>query len=112
MIAKVVELINSSPDGVRPTVLVSATAVGYYGPFLSPKSCICFSWLLKTLMIHLCIFIHLCCLPLEASSSGWVGVGELCLSHKCILSKIKIKNSAVFFFCGGVDVLSAKYWDY
>ncbi|XWS55001.1 hypothetical protein CRYUN_Cryun10bG0137400 [Craigia yunnanensis] len=28
---KVVDLINSSPQGVRPTVLVSATAVGYYG---------------------------------------------------------------------------------
>lgn len=28
---KVVDLINDSPDGVRPTVLVSATAVGYYG---------------------------------------------------------------------------------
>ncbi|PON50036.1 Epimerase family protein SDR39U [Parasponia andersonii] len=29
--SKIVELINDSPDGVRPTVLVSATAVGYYG---------------------------------------------------------------------------------
>ncbi|TYJ44362.1 hypothetical protein E1A91_A03G218500v1 [Gossypium mustelinum] len=29
--SKVVDLINSSPQGVRPTVLVSATAVGYYG---------------------------------------------------------------------------------
>lgn len=29
--SKVVELINDSPDDVRPTVLVSATAVGYYG---------------------------------------------------------------------------------
>ncbi|KAG8655872.1 epimerase family protein SDR39U1 homolog, chloroplastic [Manihot esculenta] len=29
--SKVVDLINDSPDGVRPTVLVSATAVGYYG---------------------------------------------------------------------------------
>ncbi|EOX97853.1 hypothetical protein QUC31_015469 [Theobroma cacao] len=28
---KVVDLINNSPQGVRPTVLVSATAVGYYG---------------------------------------------------------------------------------
>lgn len=32
---KVVELINNSPLDARPTVLVSATAVGYYG--LSPK---------------------------------------------------------------------------
>ncbi|KAK2978292.1 hypothetical protein RJ640_017143 [Escallonia rubra] len=29
--SKVVELINASEDKVRPTVLVSATAVGYYG---------------------------------------------------------------------------------
>ncbi|KAJ4838097.1 Epimerase protein SDR39U1 chloroplastic [Turnera subulata] len=29
--SKVVDLINNSPDGVRPSVLVSATAVGYYG---------------------------------------------------------------------------------
>ncbi|XVF00991.1 hypothetical protein REPUB_Repub04eG0049800 [Reevesia pubescens] len=29
--SKVVDLINNSPQGVRPTVLVSATAVGYYG---------------------------------------------------------------------------------
>ncbi|KAM6554729.1 hypothetical protein CsatB_015491 [Cannabis sativa] len=29
--SKIVELINRLPDGVRPTVLVSATAVGYYG---------------------------------------------------------------------------------
>ncbi|EEF49505.1 epimerase family protein SDR39U1 homolog, chloroplastic isoform X1 [Ricinus communis] len=29
--SKVVDLINDSPEGVRPTVLVSATAVGYYG---------------------------------------------------------------------------------
>ncbi|KAJ0009872.1 hypothetical protein Pint_34809 [Pistacia integerrima] len=29
--SKVVELINGSPEGVRPSVLVSATAVGYYG---------------------------------------------------------------------------------
>ncbi|KAJ6906257.1 hypothetical protein NC652_023872 [Populus alba x Populus x berolinensis] len=29
--SKVVDLINGSPEGVRPTVLVSATAVGYYG---------------------------------------------------------------------------------
>ncbi|CAK7329601.1 unnamed protein product [Dovyalis caffra] len=29
--AKVVDLINGSPEGLRPTVLVSATAVGYYG---------------------------------------------------------------------------------
>ncbi|XP_038725558.1 epimerase family protein SDR39U1 homolog, chloroplastic-like isoform X2 [Tripterygium wilfordii] len=29
--SKVVDLINNSPEGVRPTVLVSATAVGYYG---------------------------------------------------------------------------------
>ncbi|XP_021286115.1 epimerase family protein SDR39U1 homolog, chloroplastic [Herrania umbratica] len=28
---KVVDLINNSPQGVRPTVLVNATAVGYYG---------------------------------------------------------------------------------
>lgn len=28
---KVVELINKSPVEARPTVLVSATAVGYYG---------------------------------------------------------------------------------
>ncbi|WRX14457.1 NAD-dependent epimerase/dehydratase - like 10 [Theobroma cacao] len=28
---KVVDLINNSPPGVQPTVLVSATAVGYYG---------------------------------------------------------------------------------
>lgn len=31
MTSKVVDLINGSPEGVRPTVLVSATAVGYYG---------------------------------------------------------------------------------
>ncbi|KAL7257530.1 hypothetical protein ACSBR1_003769 [Camellia fascicularis] len=30
--SKVVDLINGSQDDVRPTVLVSATAVGYYGP--------------------------------------------------------------------------------
>lgn len=35
MIVKVVELINASPDEVRPAVLVSATAVGYYGWFLA-----------------------------------------------------------------------------
>ncbi|KAL5788728.1 hypothetical protein ACOSP7_005677 [Xanthoceras sorbifolium] len=29
--SKVVDLINGSPEGVRPSVLVSATAVGYYG---------------------------------------------------------------------------------
>ncbi|KDP27636.1 hypothetical protein JCGZ_19641 [Jatropha curcas] len=29
--SKVVDLINDSPEGARPTVLVSATAVGYYG---------------------------------------------------------------------------------
>ncbi|KAG2705825.1 hypothetical protein I3843_05G065400 [Carya illinoinensis] len=29
--SKVVDLINDAPDAVRPTVLVSATAVGYYG---------------------------------------------------------------------------------
>ncbi|GKV21036.1 hypothetical protein SLEP1_g31069 [Rubroshorea leprosula] len=29
--SKVVDLINNSPEGARPTVLVSATAVGYYG---------------------------------------------------------------------------------
>ncbi|KAH1224472.1 Epimerase family protein SDR39U1, chloroplastic [Glycine max] len=29
--AKVVELINSAPDDIRPKVFVSATAVGYYG---------------------------------------------------------------------------------
>ncbi|KAF4388421.1 hypothetical protein G4B88_013258 [Cannabis sativa] len=29
--SKIVELINRLPDGVRPTVFVSATAVGYYG---------------------------------------------------------------------------------
>lgn len=29
--SKVVDLINGSPEGVRPAVLVSATAVGYYG---------------------------------------------------------------------------------
>ncbi|XP_039036125.1 epimerase family protein SDR39U1 homolog, chloroplastic-like isoform X2 [Hibiscus syriacus] len=29
--SKVVDLINNSPQGFRPTVLVSATAVGYYG---------------------------------------------------------------------------------
>ncbi|KAB1224553.1 hypothetical protein CJ030_MR2G028501 [Morella rubra] len=29
--SKVVDLINNAPDAVRPTVLVSATAVGYYG---------------------------------------------------------------------------------
>ncbi|CAM8904371.1 unnamed protein product [Rhodiola kirilowii] len=29
--SKVVDLINSSPEAVRPSVLVSATAVGYYG---------------------------------------------------------------------------------
>ncbi|XP_022726061.1 epimerase family protein SDR39U1 homolog, chloroplastic isoform X2 [Durio zibethinus] len=29
--SKVVDLINNSPQGVQPTVLVSATAVGYYG---------------------------------------------------------------------------------
>ncbi|XP_011047275.1 PREDICTED: epimerase family protein SDR39U1 homolog, chloroplastic isoform X3 [Populus euphratica] len=29
--SKVVDFINGSPEGVRPTVLVSATAVGYYG---------------------------------------------------------------------------------
>ncbi|KAK7264230.1 hypothetical protein RJT34_31836 [Clitoria ternatea] len=29
--SKVVELINSAPDDIRPKVLVSATAVGYYG---------------------------------------------------------------------------------
>jgi len=28
---KVVDLINNSPAEARPTVLVSATAVGYYG---------------------------------------------------------------------------------
>lgn len=31
MIVKVVDLINDAQDDVRPTVLVSATAVGYYG---------------------------------------------------------------------------------
>lgn len=31
---KVVDLINDSQDEVRPTVLVSATAVGYYGTSL------------------------------------------------------------------------------
>lgn len=30
--SKVVDLINGSQDDFRPTVLVSATAVGYYGP--------------------------------------------------------------------------------
>ncbi|CAN6543952.1 unnamed protein product [Malus baccata var. baccata] len=29
--SKVIDLINNLPDAVRPTVLVSATAVGYYG---------------------------------------------------------------------------------
>ncbi|KAH9696602.1 Epimerase family protein SDR39U1-like [Citrus sinensis] len=29
--SKVVDLINESPEGVRPSVLVSATALGYYG---------------------------------------------------------------------------------
>lgn len=29
--SKVVDLVNNSPEGVRPAVLVSATAVGYYG---------------------------------------------------------------------------------
>ncbi|KAK0582772.1 hypothetical protein LWI29_029393 [Acer saccharum] len=29
--SKVVDIINGSPEGVRPSVLVSATAVGYYG---------------------------------------------------------------------------------
>ncbi|KAF2322810.1 hypothetical protein GH714_031022 [Hevea brasiliensis] len=29
--SKVIDLINDSPDEIRPTVLVSATAVGYYG---------------------------------------------------------------------------------
>lgn len=29
--SKIVDLINGSPDGVRPKVLVSATAIGYYG---------------------------------------------------------------------------------
>ncbi|KAK7312289.1 hypothetical protein VNO77_36051 [Canavalia gladiata] len=29
--SKVVELINSAPDDIRPKVLVSATAIGYYG---------------------------------------------------------------------------------
>jgi hypothetical protein len=33
---KVVDLINDAPDAVRPTVLVSATAVGYYGLHLAP----------------------------------------------------------------------------
>lgn len=33
MILKVVDHINSAPKGSRPTVLVSATAVGYYGLF-------------------------------------------------------------------------------
>lgn len=33
-IAQVVELIKSAPDDIRPKVLVSATAVGYYGMFV------------------------------------------------------------------------------
>lgn len=36
LIVKVVDLINNAPDAVRPTVLVSATAVGYYGLHLAP----------------------------------------------------------------------------
>lgn len=35
---KVVDLINNSPSASRPTVLVSATAVGYYGMFLIEHS--------------------------------------------------------------------------
>lgn len=31
LLFKVVDLINSSPETSRPSVLVSATAVGYYG---------------------------------------------------------------------------------
>lgn len=42
---KVVDLINNSPAEARPTVLVSATAVGYYGLFNpicgASKVCIC-----------------------------------------------------------------------
>jgi hypothetical protein len=36
LIVKVVDLINDAPDAVRPTILVSATAVGYYGLHLAP----------------------------------------------------------------------------
>lgn len=34
LIVKVIDLINDLPDAVRPSVLVSATAVGYYGSFI------------------------------------------------------------------------------
>lgn len=34
---KVVDLINNLQDEVRPTVLVSATAVGYYGMNWKPQ---------------------------------------------------------------------------
>ena len=33
LFVKVIDLINDLPDAARPSVLVSATAVGYYGPF-------------------------------------------------------------------------------
>lgn len=41
---KVVDLINNSRPEVRPTVLVSATAVGYYGTFLAQNFELCFCY--------------------------------------------------------------------
>lgn len=35
-VLKVVEAINESQETIRPDVLVSATAVGYYGMYLAP----------------------------------------------------------------------------
>ena len=37
-VLKVVEAINESEEAMRPAVLVSATAVGYYGMYLAPIS--------------------------------------------------------------------------
>lgn len=50
LILKVVDLINESPEGVRPSVLVSATAVGYYGMFLTQNFQLYVSFYLKTSM--------------------------------------------------------------
>jgi len=45
-------LINSAPDEIRPKVLVSATAVGYYGTF------VCKIWLNTSLLLS-CLVINI-----------------------------------------------------
>ncbi len=50
---KVVDLINDAPDAVRPTVLVSATAVGYYGLHLPPTFLVLYDTIIDAYIILL-----------------------------------------------------------